>query len=192
MVSNLCKKRPFSRYPTLLCGSKWIIYCNSSDQTFFQLFHLRISSSLFHFFCFFPTLHVNFVLLPGKNAVEFKSLSRSLIHTDFQNLQKVKQIVLKVWKCLKIRPCLYVAQQSNLIQTDSIPKPPAVPNIFFVIFLTWTLTQARKARTLKNLNLERTVRLVSWTDRVVPCGYLRIGRQTPLKVAVNRSGKLWF
>lgn len=115
-----------------------------------------------------------------------------LIHTDFQNLQKVKQIVLKVWKCLKIRPCLYVAQPSNLIQTNSIPKPPAVPNIFFVIFLTWTLTQARKARTLQNLNLERTVRLVSWTDRVVPCGYLRIGRETPLKVAVNRSGKLWF
>ena len=68
------------------------------------------SSSLFHFFCFFSQpFNSQFVLLPGKNAVEFKSLPRNLMHTDFRKLQNTNHCrFVKVWKSLKIRPCMFM------------------------------------------------------------------------------------
>ena len=97
----MLKKGPFWRYPTLLCSSKWIIYCKNCDQTFFSYFFIFIVTVSFSSVSSQP-FNCQFVLLPGKNAVEFKSLSRNLLHTDFQKLRKTNHCrVVKVSKSLK-------------------------------------------------------------------------------------------
>ena len=111
----MLKKGPFWLYPTLLCSSKWIIYCKNCDQTFFSYFFIFIVTVSFLLF-FSQPFNSQFVLLPGKNAVEFKSLPRNLMHTDFRKLQKTNHCrFVKVWKSLKIRPCMFMRRSIRRI-----------------------------------------------------------------------------
>ena len=91
----MLKKGLFWRYPTLLCSSKWIIYCKNCDQTFFSYFFIFIVTVSFLLFLPNPSI-VNLFCCQAKMLLSSKVYQGIYYTRISKNCEK--QIIVELQK----------------------------------------------------------------------------------------------